>query len=217
MKTKELFFFFFCFLFFFFFFFLLFFILFYQLEMVESACTSCWYTWHRGMDEICFYSYFFLFFSKWMDYTITPTSSLFPVPIIVPEWDLTCSTSPSYRLVSGFIQLYLYWLLAVIYSQGVLSHVDCTWTTSPQTVPWWPSLCQMVLLFVVSVGCDQISHPQPLTVASILLLRIKTPLRPFWIKHNHLLVVLGHCRSYKCSSFFRFNCLIWYPQPEPLG
>lgn len=129
-KPKNCFFFF-CFLLFFFCFCFLFQLLWSHLQMVESACTSCWYTWHRGMDEICFYSYFFLFFSKWMDYTITPTSSLFPVPIIVPEWDLTCSTSPSYRLVSGFIQLYLYWLLAVIYSQGVLSHVDCTWTTSP--------------------------------------------------------------------------------------
>ena len=152
-----------------------------------------------------------------MDYTITPTSSLFPVPIIVPEWDLTCSTFPSYRLVSGFIQLYLYWLLAVIYSQGVFSHVDCTWTTSPRLFPGDRRYVRWYCFLSFPSGCDQISHPQPLTVASILLLRIKTPLRPFWIKHNHLLVVLGHCRSYKCSSFFRFNCLIWYPQPEPLG
>ena len=175
MKTKELFF-----VFFLFFVFVSFF------NCYDLICK--WWSQHvrvvgtlgiEGWMKSVSILTFFVFFSKWMDYTITPTSSLFPVPIIVPEWDLTCSTSPSYRLVSGFIQLYLYWLLAVIYSQGVLSHVDCTWTTSPRLFPGDRRYVRWYCFSSFPSGCDQISHPQPLTVASILLLRIKTPLRPF--------------------------------------
>lgn len=124
----------------------------------------------------------------------SPTSSLFPVPSFVPERDLSCSKSPSYRSVSSFIQFYLYRLLAATsVKEFLLMSTIRGLTPRPKSLTGF-SVCHHSVVIPFRhffVGCDQKQSFSTPTVASILWLRIKTPPRPFWGKHDRLVAALG--------------------------
>jgi hypothetical protein len=125
-----------------------------------------------------------------------PTSSLFPAL-------LPCARARSellnISLVPPRVEFYTALHVSIVgsyFAQGVFSHVDYTWSysqTKPTLwVPCLPSFCQLIIAFLSFLsGYDQISPSQPLAVASILWLRIKTPPRLFRGKHGCLMAALG--------------------------
>lgn len=101
------------------------------------------------------------------DYTIT-YFPLFSALSVVPEQGPSCSTSPSYPLVSRFVQLYLYRLLLVSLKESSPMLVVHELTLIDRT-HWFGFLLAILMLVSIAsfpgflAGCDQISRFQPLS------------------------------------------------------
>jgi len=108
-------------------------------------------------------------------------------PCTRPKFEL-----PSFYFVLPCVKFYtaLFVLIADSYlAHVVIFHVNFTQAYSPRlkllgSLLSVVSYCYFICRF--SHGCDQISCDQLLAAASILRLRIKTSLRPFWCKYDRL-------------------------------